>query len=1280
MIRMARGVEQGPTHSERPVHQAGTAGPPDSAPTSALAHQMTHIVDPSRLQSRGGPWDADIGTGGNALEREADQAADQVAAVGGGTPPDAMDVGSGGGDGRPLPQDIRDHVEPVLHADLGHVRVHTGPEADRVGALAFARGSGIWLGSGADVRDRRLMAHEATHVVQQDRLGGSAARTIMRRPKDPRGSATDWAHYEDAFRDPNLISHQQALEELATRRDPRAFDLIRSRIGDKWDASYAMDAALAFFIFYPDVLLGRLDDVTGPGGGSSITVLNGLLAHRPAARGPGADAAYQRLDVWMAARDASEAGGLTRALQRRQTRTTTERMRRTIADSYWISTEKLAGAATFVTAMDELATQLPALPDKDVQAVHGSVMSADPVVTRIEGRLDQLYRRIVAFVVDLHLPSDSDEIQFIRQELIKPYDEALAKGRDFAALREAAERADRAFRDQAALYQSLKIKRFRDAWQKIAPPNLPWPLTDAGGLRAGARTLWSKYDEHHANLAPRITDLLSRHDKGEVLSVAEMSEIQRDLLTLQLEQSALSDYIGMFLLHEQLVRVEPKGASSHVVMDFDDIEADARRYASIILGAVVSGNLQPYIRLSDDVDFRIIFKRAESRADTIRDQQLVLQLGVLAASFLIGFGVGALVRGGTMLAFGVEVVEAGTFGARALAATEFVGNVTAFTIGNEALNSATFGTKFDVGSLPGKLVENALMFAVFGGLGKLTAGIGKGASGPLMQVLSFGARQGVNLALFSGVGVLGQLVFHGQLPPDWKRFMIQSVASYAMLAVLGKAVEPLRLTVDGVTLDPLVQKRLAALAARQEALGRQLDTLTGATSTSGEGTLTREQAEVMRRRILELSADYRSLFNFLRTSGKLTAADAAQVTDALLHSEQTMTDAVLLAERVRIVALDRLADLRPAGDGVNYTYQARRTTGRSGRRVRSGLERALSAYDEAGYDVHTDAESGVITVRQPGLGAVIARFIPDIGAIPEGASAPATALRSAKDVVGFLRDHGFTESEIISFGGADGSRLGSRGAARVGRLAEKFTVADLKALAQALWKSGAELNDRMVDQLLQYVEAGRMDAFLRSREAVDDAAAEQGLDPDFEQRHGMSIDEANVRLSRPAIRQPDALWRLSEKHTAAPLLKQFGSGWVPSRRFRAPTAAAGESLGSTVPEYYNADLNTAVEVKRLGLAELGIEPAHPLSRTTPSEQSVEALQRARRQLAGRRWALPGKAEGMAPAQNWIVFDVRGQGVTDLTATGSSLKSLLLDFKIDYDRLFMLNDGVLIEVR
>lgn len=88
------------------------------------------------------------------------------------------DDGAGGraampatGGGKPLPDEVRAKLEASFGADFSAVRIHEGPEAAAVGALAFTRGTDIFFAPGQyqpeTERGRELLAHELGHVVQQ---------------------------------------------------------------------------------------------------------------------------------------------------------------------------------------------------------------------------------------------------------------------------------------------------------------------------------------------------------------------------------------------------------------------------------------------------------------------------------------------------------------------------------------------------------------------------------------------------------------------------------------------------------------------------------------------------------------------------------------------------------------------------------------------------------------------------------------------------------------------------------------------------------------------------------------------------------------------------------------------------------------------------------------------------------------------------------------------------------------------------------------------------------
>ena len=151
------------------------------------------------------PWQGDqylqrkvtVGPARDVFEQEADQVAEQVMRIPGLTRQEpqnptattnvriqrrvtpmakthstALDITLPNNGGQPLSQSTRQYMEPRFGTDFSHVRVHSNQAArdtaSQIQAKAFTSGPNIWLGKGAQENDTRLMAHELTHVVQQD--------------------------------------------------------------------------------------------------------------------------------------------------------------------------------------------------------------------------------------------------------------------------------------------------------------------------------------------------------------------------------------------------------------------------------------------------------------------------------------------------------------------------------------------------------------------------------------------------------------------------------------------------------------------------------------------------------------------------------------------------------------------------------------------------------------------------------------------------------------------------------------------------------------------------------------------------------------------------------------------------------------------------------------------------------------------------------------------------------------------------------------------------------
>ena len=112
-----------------------------------------------------------------------------VGAEGGQAPTDVTQAVNQPGAGRALPDGVRQFMEPRFNVPFSDVRIHDTPEdrvtAERIGARAFTYKHHIWLGKGESVDNRRLMAHELTHVVQQTRRKQEQPENAVDRLAEP---------------------------------------------------------------------------------------------------------------------------------------------------------------------------------------------------------------------------------------------------------------------------------------------------------------------------------------------------------------------------------------------------------------------------------------------------------------------------------------------------------------------------------------------------------------------------------------------------------------------------------------------------------------------------------------------------------------------------------------------------------------------------------------------------------------------------------------------------------------------------------------------------------------------------------------------------------------------------------------------------------------------------------------------------------------------------------------------------------------------------------------
>jgi hypothetical protein len=76
-----------------------------------------------------------------------------------------------GGAGQPLPDPVRGKMESFFNTSFADVRVHVGPQASSVGAIALAQGPNLYFAPGqynpGTTLGQQLLGHELAHVVQQ---------------------------------------------------------------------------------------------------------------------------------------------------------------------------------------------------------------------------------------------------------------------------------------------------------------------------------------------------------------------------------------------------------------------------------------------------------------------------------------------------------------------------------------------------------------------------------------------------------------------------------------------------------------------------------------------------------------------------------------------------------------------------------------------------------------------------------------------------------------------------------------------------------------------------------------------------------------------------------------------------------------------------------------------------------------------------------------------------------------------------------------------------------
>ncbi|MGC4154543.1 MAG: DUF4157 domain-containing protein [Propionicimonas sp.] len=341
-------------------------------------------------------------------------------------------IAAGFSGGSPVARTVRDRIEPALGTDLSGMRVHTGPAAAQaatsVGARAFTVGNDVVLGRGESPHDVALMAHEATHVVQQ-----TWGRIALAREES-----------EDDSWIPEAV-----LEEIRSLvRAVPGYDLVAIAIGQdpltgrpvSLDLDNAVETLLLAGPFGPGVaaVLKAMDLLSS----AWSVVTSTLAAHNVTITRVGQDieAAWERLSI-------------------RSLPSTNAAMVRGYINAF---------LADIRAAISDLVDQL-------IAAVRAAVVPlVEPYL--VEGALAPAWN--LAIKVMHYNPLTGTEVNATTVEIIGDFltligqDEVLAQMTERGTLQQTADWVDA----QIATFLSLIGRAsalFGDAWDAISPANLP---------------------------------------------------------------------------------------------------------------------------------------------------------------------------------------------------------------------------------------------------------------------------------------------------------------------------------------------------------------------------------------------------------------------------------------------------------------------------------------------------------------------------------------------------------------------------------------------------------------------------------------------------------------------------------------------------------------------------------------------------------------------------------------------------------------------------------------
>lgn len=216
------------------------------------------------------------------------------------------------GPGEPLNPRTKHTLESGFGVDLGDVRVHSDGSsrqtAHALKARAFTHGKDIWLGPGESQSDTRLMAHEATHVVQQ--TGVATIPPAMQRKQSEREDSD--AGCANCREDDEAAVIQRQLDVNAERLyEPQAETVLDGTGSEEESAAEASKAET----MGEEVAAGEVSEAKGEEDALNVAETNELAeteegeAEAPASPGGEAETSGRRQETSGVGERACEGGG-----------------------------------------------------------------------------------------------------------------------------------------------------------------------------------------------------------------------------------------------------------------------------------------------------------------------------------------------------------------------------------------------------------------------------------------------------------------------------------------------------------------------------------------------------------------------------------------------------------------------------------------------------------------------------------------------------------------------------------------------------------------------------------------------------------------------------------------------------------------------------------------------------------------------------------------------------------------------------------------------------------